>query len=485
MVKPASYLLAAASLLAQPFNAVATAAPFSLCSTPDYLNIAAVSVTPEPLVPGSAAVFLVRGTAGTDINDGSAVLKAFASGVEVLNETFDLCDQFKICGTQKGQAFSAVIDKLVPADAPKGLTFSVEMTFRDGAGSVLSCFSTTTSVGHSGGVLRNIVTAPDLEEHGPFLFRSWMREHGISFKSAHEQKRRFWVFLANHQRIVSHNADTTKSYTLAHNRFSHLTAEEFSAQYTGLQPPLTGVSMARPPSSEGAMEHDCVTKTATNDQNVPDAVDWVAAGAVVSPKDQAQCGGCWAFSATGAVEGAYFIKTGELLNLSEQELIDCDTESEGCTGGWMVDAFDYIRKNGLSADAGEAVYAHGYQSTQRTCEASKKVNAIAPGFVKGTHELKAGDEEAMKRALAVQPLSVAIEATQRAFQFYKSGVLTGECGTVVDHGVLAVGYGSDNGVDYWKLKNSWGEKWGEHGFIRIMRGVNHCGVANNPMHPIM
>lgn len=215
-----------------------------------------------------------------------------------------------------------------------------------------------------------------------------------------------------------------------------------------------------------------------DEASLPAAVDWVSKGAVTAVKDQGQCGSCWSFSATGALEGANFIKSGSLVSLSEQQLVDCDKVSAGCGGGLMDNAFKYVQVHGLAA---EADYA--YKAVAGTC--SPTGVALAPAQVRGLVDLPVGDEAALANAVAAQPVSVAIQADQLSFQFYKSGVLTGECGHQLDHGVLLVGYGVDGGVPYWKIKNSWGAKWGEGGYIRIQKGVGKCGVADAASFPLL
>jgi hypothetical protein len=209
-------------------------------------------------------------------------------------------------------------------------------------------------------------------------------------------------------------------------------------------------------------------------------VDWVAKGAVTPVKNQQQCGSCWAFSTTGSVEGAYFIAKGNLKSLSEEELVECDHNGDnGCKGGLMDNAFQWIKENGGLCSEGDYKYTSGTGVTG-TCK--KTCSSVVT--LSGHQDVPSKDEDALKAAVAKQPVSVAIEADQSVFQLYKGGVLENiSCGTKLDHGVLIVGYGTDGGKDYWKVKNSWGPSWGEEGYIRLARGKNMCGIALQPSYP--
>ena len=205
--------------------------------------------------------------------------------------------------------------------------------------------------------------------------------------------------------------------------------------------------------------------------------------AVTPIKNQGQCGSCWAFSTTGSLEGAYFLKTGELKSFSEQQLVDCDTkQDQGCNGGLMDNAFDFIKTNkGLCTEE-----SYPYKGVDGTC--NKKCKDDSKATVK-THTDVAANAKALMSAIAKQPVSIAIEADQSSFQFYKSGVFNNAgCGTQLDHGVLAVGYGTLNGTDYWKVKNSWGATWGLNGYILLAKGttakpINMCGISQSASYP--
>jgi len=215
---------------------------------------------------------------------------------------------------------------------------------------------------------------------------------------------------------------------------------------------------------------------------VPNDIDWVAKGAVTGVKDQGQCGSCWSFSATGSMEGAHFLKTGSLVSLSEQALVDCSGAfgNAGCNGGLMDYAFEYvISKGGI---CGESAYP--YKAVDGTCVASTCAGGKVTSISK-YQDVAVGDENALLSAVTLTPVSIAIEADQSGFQFYSGGVFNGTCGTQLDHGVLAVGFGTDSGMNYWKVKNSWGASWGEKGYIRMIRGRNICGLTAAASYPIV
>ena len=219
--------------------------------------------------------------------------------------------------------------------------------------------------------------------------------------------------------------------------------------------------------------------------HVPFKVDWRKNHKVSSVKNQLHCGGCWAFSSSGAVESAWAIKNNVLYNLSQQELIDCSTDygNHGCGGGSMDLGFKYIIDNGLCTNL-TYPYVASDQECQKGC--SSVVNISEYG------DLRPNDELNLQKGVAQQPVSVAIQANKRSFQLYQSGIYSDlDCGTQLDHGVLVVGYGYDIELDmkYWIIKNSWGNQWGENGYIRIQRDIEDnrglCGIAMGPSIPIV
>ncbi|RAL50754.1 hypothetical protein DM860_015901 [Cuscuta australis] len=307
------------------------------------------------------------------------------------------------------------------------------------------------------------------------MYERWRSHHTVS-TSLDEKHKRFNVFKSNLHYVHTFNKRDDKPYKLKLNKFADMTNHEFRSAYAGSKIKhhrlLQGTSRANP-----SFRYANVTDT-------PSSVDWRAKGAVSPVKDQGQCGSCWAFSTIVAVEGINQIKTNKLVPLSEQELIDCDTqENQGCNGGIMDSAFDFIKKKGgISTED-----TYPYKAAQRRCDV-RKMNSPAVS-IDGHEDVPANDEDALLKAVANQPVAVAIEASGSDFQFYSEGVFTGECGKELDHGVAIVGYGTtQDGTKYWIVRNSWGGEWGEKGYIRMQRGIEDkeglCGIAMLASYPV-
>nr|BAD16614.1 cysteine proteinase [Dianthus caryophyllus] len=306
------------------------------------------------------------------------------------------------------------------------------------------------------------------------LYETWLVKHGKNYNGLGEKQLRFNIFKDNLRFVDERNSENL-SFKLGLNRFADLTNEEYRSVYLGTRP--RSVAVAR----SGRSKSDRYAFRAGD--TLPESVDWRKKGAVAGIKDQGSCGSCWAFSAIAAVEGVNQIVTGDLISLSEQELVECDTSyNDGCDGGLMDYAFEFIIKNeGIDSDED-----YPYTGRDGRCDTNRKNAKVVT--IDDYEDSPVYDEKSLQKAVANQPVSVAIEGGGRDFQLYDSGVFTGKCGTALDHGVAVVGYGTEDGLDYWIVRNSWGDTWGEGGYIRMQRNTKLpsgiCGIAIEPSYPI-
>lgn len=310
-----------------------------------------------------------------------------------------------------------------------------------------------------------------------FSFRRFLDTHQKSYDSLSEAVYRQGIFYENMKYIDMMNKESQNGVVYGMNQFGDLTAEEFDSLFKGRSNTTTLVGKTRSCKMfDGTLEG--ITPT-----DLPDAWDWRDYGAVTPVKNQGQCGSCWSFSATGAMEGAWAISTGRRLELSEQQIMDCSKlyGNFGCNGGLMDNAFEYAIDYGMCAEDAVPYTAEDGTCTSTVSECTKLATF---GYCMDVPE---NDQLMLKRAVFSTPVSVSIEADTRTFQFYKSGVLdSSSCGTTLDHGVLAVGYGIDSvtGQEYWVVKNSWGEDWGQDGYVYIGRSDSTsdegvCGIAKD------
>merc|ERR1712203_214723 len=262
--------------------------------------------------------------------------------------------------------------------------------------------------------------------------------------------------------MTAHNADETQTYKQGVNQFSDLTLEEFQAL------PIRGLATGKYSDLPKVGVHEIPAGEVAAD------VNWVTKGAVTPVKDQGQCGSCWAFSSTGGVEGRWEVATGSLKSLSEQQLVDCSKQNSGCNGGLMDYAFSFYESTNIASES-----SYPYTARDGTCKSSF-TTAIPQGGVTGYTDVSSSSGS-LESALNSNPVSVAVEADQSAFQRYSGGIVTSGCGTNLDHGVLAVGY--DSSAGYFKVKNSWGSSWGDAGYLKISTSGNVCGIKSQPSYP--
>lgn len=447
------------------FAAVA-AHDFTPCPGSDQkLGFSSVIVFPDPAQVGKPVEVSIAGKtdASTTISTGAKVeLAVELFGIKLASLNLDFCTQLGLaCPIAPNTAFNGKITYPIPGQAPGGVTVTIQVKFTNADSSGVGCFSLQEKLVKPTLLTMTSTRKVSTAESNQFLFTNWAKQHAKSYDVA-EVFQRFKIFNDNVDKIVAHNSGK-HSFTMKMNAFGDLTADEFKAQSHGLLPFRSEFL-----KSQNAPSFP-------KDFKIASSVDWTSKGAVTPVKNQGQCGSCWAFSTTGAIEGAHQIATGKLVSLSEQELVDCagSAGNQGCNGGLMDNGFEWVIKNGVCTEA-----SYPYQGKGTTCQ---KCTAAAHIFA--YKDVPKGDEDTLMQAVNVNPVSIAIEADQSSFQFYSGGVMDGTCGKQLDHGVLLVGYGTDNGKDYWKIKNSWGEQWGEAGYIRVIRGKDICGLADSASYP--
>lgn len=325
-------------------------------------------------------------------------------------------------------------------------------------------------------------------------FKKWSNQHKIISKNDEEYEHIFNNWLSNDKYIIETNAKNL-SFSVGHNAFSGMNSTEFS-KFMGFESNMKIFFNQKNKFLRGNINSKQPMQLDMN--TLPTSIDWREKNVVTGVKNQGSCGSCYSFSSTGALEGIYAIKYGNLVSFSEQEIVDCDnglTKSHGCNGGMMTQVFDYVKNNGGLCSETDYPYISGTTQKSGTCQTSCKT--VSGSKITKYTEVATNSDLAMMTALSQQPVSVAIQADQKSFQMYQSGVYTDDCETNLDHGVLLVGYGTyTNGLDYYILKNSWGtDSWGMGGYMYLGRGTNpstgkayndgagQCGVLGMGSYP--
>jgi len=316
-------------------------------------------------------------------------------------------------------------------------------------------------------------------------FFDYIKEHKVDFEfSGKKFIERLQIFADNLDRIERHNKEDS-TYKLGRNEFTHMTWQEFAEHFNLNAMPIPASSLRRGDGTFHA--HDGVTSN-------PTSINWVDQKKVTQVKNQGSCGSCWSFSASGALEGAYSVKhntqwssagqptpssPASWQGYSEQNLVDCDKTDSNCNGGWMDNAFTWIKNNGGICSEASYPYTSGAAAVVGSCKSCTKVAGVT---VTSFTDVAPGSVSSLESAVALKPVAIAV-AVNSNFQLYSSGVFTGRCGFDLNHGVLLTGYGTDGGNPYWNVKNSWGNTWGEGGYIRILKSsANLCHVLDAPSY---
>jgi C1A family cysteine protease len=292
------------------------------------------------------------------------------------------------------------------------------------------------------------------EKYAFIQFQKFLNKYNKKYNTVEEYLLRYDVFKKNLNKFRQNKA----SYKMGINQFTDLTPTEFRKKYLNLDMKLLNKINYK--------------KVSANSNGAPDSWNWIDQGVLGPIKDQGYCGSCWAFSTMGNIEALNTMKTKEYIALSEQQLVDCDTEVDmGCDGGLMEYAFQYLIDNGCMSQED-----YPYVGYDDTCKYDKDKVVVR---IKDWKMLETQDEGEIKEFLYDNgPLAIAINADP--FQYYTEGIIDEDewsCDPEgLNHGVVLVGYGSENGVDFWIIRNSWGDYWGEQGYCRVARGKGTCGV---------
>jgi len=421
---------------------------------------ASIALGAETEITGKGAVDedVSAGSFDAEVKAGGGLIDQHFTGDICTAKTFDLplgigklSWEGVSCPLKKGDASIKMKVKLASALPAAAAKSDIKLTSKDQNGEDLLCVA--------------IHMEKALESSDDF--DAYLAKFGKAYNGDGEYEARMTIYNENMKYIKEENAKD-HTYTLGETQFTDLTNEEFKRLY---------VSGYKPASQQ--LGSDLPYLGEHEETESSGSVDWTTKGAVTPVKNQGQCGSCWSFSTTGSLEGAWQINAGQLVSMSEQQFVDCDKSSMGCNGGSMATAFSWAEKQNVATES-----SYPYTATDGSCKTSF-TTAIPKGGVTGYKSVGSLFSKAtvakLESAIDIGPVSIAIEADQSSFQHYTGGILSENCGTNLDHGVLAVGYNSAEG--YWLVKNSWGNTWGDKGYLKIAQAGNVCGILNQPVYP--
>lgn len=295
-------------------------------------------------------------------------------------------------------------------------------------------------------------------------FAKWIKEHKKTYKTPNEYIYRFKLFQQTLRKIEAHRQDDTALHTLGLNEFSDFSNKEFLAKYTGFKI---------------SKEKRNFKYISALPQGPNSYFDWRPRGVVSKIRSQGRCGSCWAFSAIASVEAAYAISRKQLISFSEQQLIDCTPSygNHGCNGGSINYSFNYIKDKGSQYRA-----TYKYTGKQGTCKYNPAKTVIKN---RGLYNVPKNNDLQLGYAVSKTVVSIAIDSS--GIMNYRSGIFNGKCGTALNHCMNIVGFGAQQGIRYWIVRNSWGASWGEQGYIRMIRqsGAGKCGINLAASYPVV
>lgn len=422
---------------------------FTTCSSTSPVIVNSITLTPDNIVSGKNLVINIEASADSVYNQVQANLVVHAFGVQLLSQSFPVSDL-------KGGDNTISISQDIPSSVPTGLTLDAKVNLVSGTKN-LACLELEVKTSSSG--LRATDTVAYLYEH-------WTNFHGKEKKDSE-----LMAFRMNHKKVSENRIQYKEgkvSHLLGLNKFAGMTSEEFRG--------VMGLKAVPKIKSD--------LKFIGNKIGVSEDIDWVSKGFVLYVRDQKQSGTCWGHSTTACASSAFAITNGQMYDFSVQEIVDCVTskygyQSEGTQGGIPSEALDFLVKNG-------AELTKDYPYTQRDGTCGKSKHTVVAKFSQYI-EVESNSQDTLLEALNQQPISVAIHA-EGTVQLYTSGIIMEkDCQSdSLDHAVLLVGSGSENGTKYWKIQNSWGTSYGEEGYFRLQRssgtGLGTCGITTEPIY---